>query len=147
MKFITPLPGSRRKYYQLTAIDDCTRIRVLRVYDRCNQTTAIRFLDEAMASLPFQIETVQTDNGAEFQSGFHEHVLDRGISHVYIRPATPRLNGKVERSHRIDTDDFYRLLEGVLIDDTDLFKDRLAGVGELLQLRPTAWRSRRPDAL
>ena len=36
VKFIAPLPGSRRKYYQYTAIDDCTRLRVLRVYDRCN---------------------------------------------------------------------------------------------------------------
>ena len=125
VKFITPLPGSRRKYYQFTAIDDCTRLRVLRVYDRCNQATAIRFLDEVMARLPFRIETVQTDNGAEFQSGFHYHVLDRGIGHVYIRPATPRLNGKVERSHRIDADEFYKLLEGVVIDDTGLFKERL----------------------
>ena len=64
----------------------------------CNQKTAIQFLDEVMARLPFRVETVQTDNGSEFQSGFHYHVLDRGIGHVYIRPATPRLNGKVERS-------------------------------------------------
>ena len=125
VKFIAPLPGSRRKYYQFTAIDDCTRLRVLRVYDRCNQTTAIRFLDEVMARLPFRVETVQTDNGAEFQSGFHYHVLDRGIGHVYIRPATPRLNGKVERSHRIDADEFYRLLDGVVIDDSGLFAERL----------------------
>lgn len=106
VKFIAPLPGSRRKHYQYTAIDDCTRIRVLRAYDRCNQATSIRFLDEVLARLPFRVETVQTDIGAEFQSGFHYHVLDRGIGHVYIRPATPRLNGKVERSHRIDADEF-----------------------------------------
>ena len=37
VKFIAPLPGSRKKHYQFTAIDDCTRIRVLRIYDRCNQ--------------------------------------------------------------------------------------------------------------
>ena len=60
-----------------------------------------------------------------FQSGFHWHVLDPGIQHVYIKPATPRLNGKVERSHRIDAEEFYRLLEGVVIDDTQLFKDKL----------------------
>ncbi len=125
VKFIAPLPGSRTKHYQFTAIDDCTRIRVLRAYDRCNQATAIRFLDEVMARLPFRVETVQTDNGAEFQSGFHYHVLDRGIGHVYIRPATPRLNGKVERSHRIDADEFYKLLEGVVIDDSGLFAERL----------------------
>ena len=125
VKFIAPLPGSRRKHYQFTAIDDCTRIRVLRAYDRCNQATAIRFLDEVLARLPFRVEVIQTDNGAEFQSGFHYHVLDRGIGHVYIRPATPRLNGKVERSHRIDADEFYKLLEGVVIDESGLFAERL----------------------
>jgi transposase InsO family protein len=56
---------------------------------------------------------------------FHYHVLDRGIGHVYIKPATPRLNGKVERSHRIDEEEFYRMLAGVVIDDTGLFNDRL----------------------
>jgi transposase len=28
VKFIAPFPGSRRKHYQFTAIDDCTRLRV-----------------------------------------------------------------------------------------------------------------------
>ena len=45
MKFIEPLPGSRRKHYQFTAIDDCTRLRVLRSYPQLNQKTAIQFLD------------------------------------------------------------------------------------------------------
>lgn len=45
---------------------------------------------------------IQTDNSAEFQSAFHRHVLDKGIAHSYIKPSTPRLNGKVERSHHID---------------------------------------------
>ena len=125
VKFIAPLPGSRRKYYQFTAIDDCTRLRVLRVYDRLNQQTAIQFVDYVLEKLPFRVERIQTDNGAEFQSAFHYHVLDRGIGHVYIRPATPRLNGKVERSHRIDAEEFYRMLDGVVIDDTGLFSERL----------------------
>jgi hypothetical protein len=30
------------------------------------------------------------------------HLLDRGIDHCCIRPATPRLKGKVEKVHRID---------------------------------------------
>ena len=68
---------------------------------------------------------IQTDNGAEFQSAFHWHVLDNGIGHVYIKPRTPRLNGKVERSHRIDAEEFYRLLDGVVIDDAKVFNDKL----------------------
>jgi transposase InsO family protein len=125
VKFISPLPGSRRKYYQFTAIDDCTRLRVLHIYDRLNQNTAAQFLDYVLAKLPFRVERIQTDNGAEFQSAFHYHVLDRGIGHVYIRPATPRLNGKVERSHRIDAEEFYRMLDGVVIDDAGVFNERL----------------------
>jgi len=126
VKFIEPIAGSRKKHYQYTAIDDCTRIRVLRIYPRNDQKTAVQFLDYVAEKLPFRIECIQTDNGAEFQGTFHWHVLDRGIGHVYIRPATPRLNGKVERSHRIDAEEFYRMLDGVVIDDTELFNDKLA---------------------
>jgi transposase InsO family protein len=68
---------------KFTAIDDSTRLRVLRVYDDC------------------------------------------GVQRVYIKPATPRLNGKVERSHRIDADEFYRLLDGVVLDDARLFTTKL----------------------
>lgn len=128
VKFIDPIaagPGRRKRYYQYTAIDDCTRLRVLRIYPRSDQKTAIQFFDYVASRLPFVIEQVQTDNGAEFQSGFHWHLLDRGIGHRYIRPATPRLNGKVERSHRIDAEEFYRLLDGAVIDDSGLFNDKL----------------------
>jgi hypothetical protein len=48
------------------------------------------------------VHVVQTDNGAEFQTQFHWHLERKDIRHVYIRPRTPHLNGKVERSHRID---------------------------------------------
>jgi transposase len=58
----TGAPGARRKkYYQYTAIDDCTRLRVLRIYDKNNQKTAIAFADYVIARLPFQVETIQTD--------------------------------------------------------------------------------------
>ena len=32
------------------------------------------------------------------------------MEHVYIKARTPQLNGKVERSHRTDKDEFYQLL-------------------------------------
>lgn len=54
------------------------------VYDRLNQKTAIQFVDYALERLPFRVEVIQTDNGSEFQAGFHWHLLDRGIRHVYI---------------------------------------------------------------
>ena len=128
VKFIEPLgqKGLRpKKYYQFTAIDDCTRLRVLRAYPRCDQKTAIAFIDDVMAKLPFKVERVQTDNGSEFGASFQWHLLDAGVDHVKIKPRTPRLNGKVERSHRIDSEEFYRLLQGQVIDDTNLFAEKL----------------------
>ena len=91
VKFLERIPGTRRRLYQFTAIDDCTRIRVLKIYDACNQLTAIRFIDEVLRRLPFRVLVVQTDNGAEFQSAFHWHLERLDIRHVYIRPRTPRL--------------------------------------------------------
>jgi transposase InsO family protein len=129
VKFIQPLParqtGARRKHDQFTAIDDCTRLRVLRIYPKLNQKTAIQFLDYVLERLPFSVEVIQTDNGVEFGASFHWHVLDKGIGHDYIKPRPPRLNGKVERSHRIDAEEFYQLLDGVVIDNTEVFNDKL----------------------
>ena len=126
VKFLERIPGTRKRLYQFTAIDDCTRIRVLKVYDACNQGTAIRFLDEVLRRLPFRIHVVQTDNGAEFQSHFHWRLEALDIRHVYIRPRTPHLNGKVERSHRIDDQEFYQLLDkDGITDDIHLFNEKL----------------------
>jgi transposase-like protein len=58
----------QRLLNQFTAIDDCTRIRVLKIYDACNQSTDIDFANEVVRRLPFRVQLVQTDNGAEFQS-------------------------------------------------------------------------------
>jgi transposase InsO family protein len=111
VKFIERIPGTRKRLYQFTAIDDCTRIRVLKIYDECNQRTAIRFADEVAKRLPCRIHVMQTDNGSEVQSHFHWHLEGLDIRHVYIRARTPRLNGKVERSHRVDDQEFYQLLD------------------------------------
>ena len=89
------------------------------------RSTSGQFVDYVLQRMPFQVHTIQTDNGAEFQSAFHFHVLDKGVGHVYIKPRTPRLNGKVERSHRIDAEEFYRLLDGAFIDDAKVFNDKL----------------------
>jgi transposase InsO family protein len=126
VKFLERIPGSRKRLYQFTAIDDCTRIRVLKIYDACNQSAAIRFVDEVIRRLPFRVLLVQTDNGSEFQSNFHWHLEENDIRHVYIRPRTPHLNGKVERSHRVDEQEFYQLLDkDGITDDIRLFNDKL----------------------
>ena len=111
VKFLTFLKeGKGIKRYQYTAIDDATRVRVLKIYPRHTQLNAINFVNFVVAKLPFRIKMIRTDNGHEFQSGFHWHLMDLGIEHAYIKKGSPHLNGKVERSHRTDKEEFYQLL-------------------------------------
>ena len=44
---------------------------------------------------------------------------------MHIRLHRPRVNGKIDRSHRIDEEEFYRLLDGVVVDDTNLFNEKV----------------------
>lgn len=118
--FFKAADGKRIKRFQYTAIDDATRIRALKIYEKHNQNSSINFIDYVVDKFPFRIKQIRTDNGHEFQSQFNWHVKELGMEHVYIRPATPRLNGKVERSHRTDKQEFYQLLD--YVDDVDLRK-------------------------
>ena len=97
----------REKVFQYTAIDDCTRYRVLRLYPRQNQSTSLQFLEELRRNLPFPIRKLQCDNGSEFPLAFKLAVEAAGIRHRYIKPRRPEQNGKVERSHRVDQEEFW----------------------------------------
>ena len=99
------------KRYQYTAIDDCTRIRAMKIYNKHNQKSSIDFLNYVIEKFPFRIHTIQTDNGHEFQSKFNWRVQDKGMTHRYIKPGKPQHNGKVERSHLTDKREFYQLMD------------------------------------
>lgn len=105
--FIDSAAFSGKRYYQFTAIDDCTRYRVLRIYDHNTVQSATDFVSQVQKALPFAIKQIQTDNGSEFSSQFSWHRADLGISHRKTKVRTPEENGKVERSHRTDGEEFY----------------------------------------
>jgi transposase InsO family protein len=98
---------AREKVFQYTAIDDCTRYRVLRLYPRQNQHTSLDFLEEVRRHLPFAVKKLQCDNGSEFPLAFKLAVEAAGMRHRYIKPRRPQQNGKVERSHRVDQEEFW----------------------------------------
>src|SRR5262250_2396967 len=99
--------GSGR-LYQFTAIDEATRYRVLKIYDHNSIKSAIAFVDEVRARLPMAIQRIRTYHGSEFATDFTWHLHDLGITHRRIPRGRPEANGKVERSHRTDEDEFYR---------------------------------------
>ena len=66
------------------------------------------FLDAVIEEMPFAIQRIQTDRGREFfATEFQKRLLEWGIKFRPIKPASPHLNGKVERSQRTDLDEFY----------------------------------------
>ncbi len=49
--------------FQYTALDDCTRFRVLRLYRRLHQSSSLTFLTELCRAFPFRVRKLQCDNG------------------------------------------------------------------------------------
>ena len=97
----------RKKWFQYTAIDDRTRIRILRLYRRQNQHSSLAFLRELRDEMPFPIRKMQVDDGTEFPLAFALTCQELGVRVRYIKPRRPEQNGKVERSHRIDEEEFW----------------------------------------
>lgn len=109
-----------KRYYQITAIDEYTRKRYLEIVDEKSITHTISFIKRLEANLGMKIYTIQTDNGSEFvnnslksdiKTGFEEALEELGIEHRRTAPYSPWQNGKVERSHRIDNEQFYEKVE------------------------------------
>ncbi len=99
---------SSGRCYQFTAIDEATRYRVLQIYDHNSIKSAIAFIEEVRQRLPVATQRIKTDHGSEFGTDFTWHLHDLGIAHCHIPPGRPESNGKVERSHRTDEEEFYR---------------------------------------
>lgn len=141
-----------QKFYQYTFIDEYSRFRYLEAFEEHSTYTSALFLKHVVKKFPYAIACVQTDNGAEFTnrlghtekpkpSLFETTLAELGIQHKLIRPYTPRHNGKVERSHRKDNEEFYALRKFFSFDD---FKKQLATRQRQYNnfpMRPLNWRS------
>jgi transposase InsO family protein len=107
------------------AIEDWTRLRIPRIDLKQDQKTAIKFADYALA--PPALPGLE---GPDRRRG--------GVPVIFLLASDwpgdqprrhptrhPSLNEKVGRSHRIDSEEFYRLLDRIMIDDAGLFNDKL----------------------
>ena len=117
-----------QKYYQYTAVDECTRYCFREMYDEHSTYSSLDFLKKLIEKFPFPIREVQTDNGTEWTNAllvkkathktlFEEHLEKCGIKYHRIQVATPRHNGKVERQHRLDEQRFYSKMRMYSLED------------------------------
>ncbi len=100
-----------KRYYQITAIDEYSRKRVLKIVEEKSTYETAKFLEELEERMGFKIDTIQVDNGYEFvndkektgkKTAFEEVAIKKGYKIRRTRVYSPWQNGKVERSHRED---------------------------------------------
>jgi transposase InsO family protein len=108
-----------KRFYEFNAIDDCTRWRFARIYQDKSLESCLDFATDLIRYCPFRIQCIQTDNDQVFTNRLNVFTLNpdyhpftamlkkQGIRHRLIPPGAKELNGKVERSHRIDDDEFF----------------------------------------
>lgn len=125
-RYSRPIPGERIQMdtikgslYQYTAIDDCSRFMVAGLYHRRTASNTIDFLRErVLEEMPAPIQRIQTDRGLEFFAyKVQECLLKWGIKFRPVKPASPHLNGKVERVQKTALFEFYSIVD---FDDTNL---------------------------
>ena len=120
-RYSCPIPGDRVQMdvckiwpgvYQYTAIDDCSRYKVLGVYSRATAANTLAFLERLIEVMPFPIQRIQTDCGREFfAEAVQHHLMDWAIKFRPIPPRSPHLNGKVERMQRADREEFWDTID------------------------------------
>ena len=114
------LQERNERYYQYTAIDECSRKRYIWYTDEHSTYMSSEFVKRVIRYFPFKIKCIQTDNGFEFtnrlswqtflrkkQTLFEATLEELEIEYKTIKPHTPKQNGRVERSHRKDQERFY----------------------------------------
>jgi transposase InsO family protein len=102
--------GARAGYIYLHSIvDGFSRLAYTEALDNEKGVTAVSFINRAKAFFAAhgiaRFTRVVTDNGACYRSAVFARTL-AGMRHQFIRPYTPRHNGKVERYNRILAEEF-----------------------------------------
>jgi len=115
-RYAKAIPGERAQMdlmylpqgrYQLTLVDDCSRLLAATVLTKRTTAAVCRALPRLLHSLPFPLRCIQTDNGPEFGRALTLLLRRLGIRHSHIRPRSPHLNGKVERVQRTVQEEYW----------------------------------------
>lgn len=107
-----PEPGVTIHHF--AARDTVSRWDVVGVYSRATARNGRDFLQQVLARMPFPVKAVQIDGGSEFKAEFEEACAALALPLFVLPPKSPKLNGRVERSHRTHEEEFYQCYDGDL---------------------------------
>ena len=137
------------KFFQYTVIEEASRKRFIFAYKEQSSYSSVDFFRRAILFFGYAPETIQTDNGSEFnhtQKTSRIHPFDAFCSEIHvqhktIRPRTPWHNGKVERSHRNDQERFYNHLKFYSFEDLQIQMKRYLYRSNNIPTAVLAWLS------
>jgi len=114
LKYLPALRNARNDF-EFAAVDDFSREAVVAIHTEQTSTTAAAFLEQVLATLPYRVEAVLTDNAFAFTmrhawhstraTRFQQVCVAHDIRHYLLRPYAPQSNGKVERFFRTVDDE------------------------------------------
>lgn len=98
------------KLYLFVAIDRTSKYTFAKLYGKSTRLIAVEFLKELIATVPYKIHTILTDNGIQFANRkkdrhafkllFDRICAEHEIEHRLTKPNHPWTNGQVERMNR-----------------------------------------------
>lgn len=125
-------------YYLLGVLDDYSRTCWVELLEDKKALTVMFATLKAFNMLKntydIEIDSVMTDNGAEFGSGrdkqnkeehpFERLLIEMNMKHIYTKPYRPQTNGKIERFWKTLKEDF---TQDSLFKDKEDLKEELLG--------------------
>ena len=107
---IAEVQTAEGKLYLFVAIDRTSKFAYAELHEKAGKMAAAQFLRNLIATVPYAIHTVLTDNGIQFTNQDRHryafiHIFDRvcrehGIEHRLTKIKHPWTNGQVERMKR-----------------------------------------------
>jgi transposase InsO family protein len=107
---IAEVQTAEGKLYLFVAIDRTSKFAYAELHEKAGKMAAAQFLRNLVATVPYAIHTVLTDNGIQFTNQERHryafvHIFDRvcnehGIEHRLTKIKHPWTNGQVERMNR-----------------------------------------------
>ncbi len=89
-----------KRFYIYTLVDLYSRTAYAEVHDKLRQTISLDVTLRAQIAMGFSLTTVQSDNGPEFQSYFHDMLQAKGIALRHSRVRQCNDNAHIERFNR-----------------------------------------------
>lgn len=116
--------GKRR--YVFTAVDLVSRVAFSMAFPSGSSRNGRTFLEHILATAPFPITHIQTDNGSEFMKEFRKAALEAELVQFFNGVKQPKFQGWVERFNRSIQEEFIDWHESSLAHDLPGFNEKLA---------------------